>query len=238
MNWYSTSGYDSQLYIPNSNTTNPAKHPQWRTQYKGTWTDWTTFLDENNYNSYAPSLTGTGASGTWGISISGNANTATTASTATRANQDGNGNVIVDTYVTLSTDQTISGTKTFSAMPVASAGLCVGNSGTTGGLSLWTDKNVKQYGLALRTTTDSGKHGYVQGDYATYNYMYAPSASALLTRGWIFKDSVNDKGVASISGAGNAVFNGSITVGGNVTNTSGCRQEFNEDLQCLDFIFN
>lgn len=160
------------------------------------------------------------------------------ATSATKATQDGSGNTITSYYVTLSTNQTILGTKTFSAMPVASAGLCVGNSGTAGGLSLWNDKNVKQYGLALRTTADSGKHGYVQGDYATYNYMYAASASALPTRGWIFKDSVNDKGVASISGAGNAVFNGSITVGGNVTNTSGCRQEFNEDLQCLEFIFN
>jgi hypothetical protein len=33
-------------------------------------------LDSNNYNSYAPTLTGTGASGTWGISITGNANSA------------------------------------------------------------------------------------------------------------------------------------------------------------------
>jgi hypothetical protein len=36
-------------------------------------------LTASNYNSYAPTLTGTGASGTWGISISGNAATATTA---------------------------------------------------------------------------------------------------------------------------------------------------------------
>lgn len=236
LNWDNTGGYDSQLFIPISYIT--TRHPQWRTSYKGAWTDWIFFLDENNFNSYAPTLTGTGASGTWGISISGNANTASTANTATRANQDGNGNVIVDTYVTLSTNQTISSTKTFSAMPVASAGLCVGNSGTAGGLSLWNDKDIKHYGLALRTTADSGKHGYVQGDYATYNYMYADSASDLPTHGWIFKDSVNDKGVASISGAGNAVFNGSITVGGNETNTLGCRQEFNEDLQCLEFIFN
>lgn len=35
---------------------------------------WTRVLDASNYNSYAPSLTGTGASGTWGISISGTAN--------------------------------------------------------------------------------------------------------------------------------------------------------------------
>jgi len=35
-----------------------------------------TVLTAENYNSYAPTLTGTGASGTWGISISGNAATA------------------------------------------------------------------------------------------------------------------------------------------------------------------
>lgn len=36
-------------------------------------------LRANNYNSYAPTLTGTGASGTWGINVTGNAATATTA---------------------------------------------------------------------------------------------------------------------------------------------------------------
>lgn len=36
-----------------------------------------TILHSGNFNSYAPTLTGTGASGTWGISISGNAETAT-----------------------------------------------------------------------------------------------------------------------------------------------------------------
>ena len=38
----------------------------------GTWTSWHTVLDNTNYNSYSPTLTGTGASGTWGINISGN----------------------------------------------------------------------------------------------------------------------------------------------------------------------
>jgi hypothetical protein len=40
-------------------------------------------LYAGNYNSYAPTLTGTGASGTWGISITGNANYATTAGALT-----------------------------------------------------------------------------------------------------------------------------------------------------------
>ena len=49
-------------------------------------------LTENNYNSYAPKLNGTGATGIWDISISGNADS------ATKATQDASGNVITSTY--------------------------------------------------------------------------------------------------------------------------------------------
>lgn len=35
------------------------------------WNPWRQVLTENNYNSYAPTLTGTGASGTWGINVTG-----------------------------------------------------------------------------------------------------------------------------------------------------------------------
>ena len=41
---------------------------------------WVRFLNSSNYNSFSPTLTGGGASGTWGISITGHASTATTAS--------------------------------------------------------------------------------------------------------------------------------------------------------------
>jgi hypothetical protein len=41
-------------------------------------------LHAGNYNSYSPTLTGTGASGTWGISISGNAATASSATSASQ----------------------------------------------------------------------------------------------------------------------------------------------------------
>lgn len=42
-----------------------------RSLYGGTWQSWAEVLTSSNYNSYAPSKTGTGASGTWGINISG-----------------------------------------------------------------------------------------------------------------------------------------------------------------------
>ena len=49
------------------------------------WTAWRKLLNSSNYNSYSPTLTGGGASGTWGISISGNAATASSAGSVTGA---------------------------------------------------------------------------------------------------------------------------------------------------------
>ena len=63
-----------------------------KTMYK--WGDsgenQTAFLDESNYNNYAPTKTGGGASGTWGINISG---------TAAKATKDSQGNTINTTYM-------------------------------------------------------------------------------------------------------------------------------------------
>ena len=42
------------------------------------WSAWAKLITDVNYNSYAPSLTGTGASGTWTINVTGNAATVTT----------------------------------------------------------------------------------------------------------------------------------------------------------------
>ena len=50
-----------------------------------TWNSWYDILTSANYNAYSPTLTGTGASGTWGINISGSAASASTAALATEA---------------------------------------------------------------------------------------------------------------------------------------------------------
>lgn len=42
-----------------------------------TWETWVMMLTTANYNSYAPSLTGSGASGTWGINVTGSAGSVT-----------------------------------------------------------------------------------------------------------------------------------------------------------------
>ena len=51
-----------------------------------TWNSVRAILHSGNYNSYAPTLTGTGASGSWGISVTGNAATATILQTARNIN--------------------------------------------------------------------------------------------------------------------------------------------------------
>ena len=43
----------------------------------GSYATWKNLLDSSNYNSYAPTLTGSGASGTWGISVTGSASSIT-----------------------------------------------------------------------------------------------------------------------------------------------------------------
>lgn len=106
--------------------------------------------------------------------------------------------------------------------------------GTTGGISLYNGAGYPiNYGIAMRYTTNLGKHGYVQGDWGTYF-----SFDGADTRGWVFRNAASGKGnVASISMAGHAVFNGSVTIGGNTTNTSGARLVYDSTQQCVNFEF-
>ncbi len=76
-------------YLPNGSSTVGAA-----------WSSWRRALDSANYTNYSPSLTGSGASGTWGINVTGTSgsisgyNNPTTAATAnTIAYRDGNGDI-------------------------------------------------------------------------------------------------------------------------------------------------
>lgn len=86
MNWDNNGGWDTQFAISNGSS----PHSYIRSQNNGTWGNWTTLLDSSNYNNYSPSKTGTGASGTWGINITGSAGSCTgnaaTASNASKVN--------------------------------------------------------------------------------------------------------------------------------------------------------
>lgn len=131
MNWDNGGGYDSQLAISNNGT-----DMYFRSQAAGTWRNWKTVLDSSNYNSYTVTKTGTGASGTWGINITGNANTATKLQTARTISLtgsvtgsgtfDGSGNLSIATSTNHSHSQylplaggTMTGTINFTANKLA-----------------------------------------------------------------------------------------------------------------------
>jgi hypothetical protein len=46
---------------------------RWRAGYSGSWYSWREILHSANFNSYSPTLTGGGASGTWSINVTGSA---------------------------------------------------------------------------------------------------------------------------------------------------------------------
>lgn len=103
---WSSTGYGHQFYI---NDNGYDLYHRFRNTSKVnnvdtiTWSSWKQILDSSNYNSYAPTKTGSGASGTWGISVTGNAATATKLATARSINGtnfDGSGNITTATWGT------------------------------------------------------------------------------------------------------------------------------------------
>lgn len=64
--WSGTTGAHADNYVRSRRDTG------------NTWSPWAKLITDVNYNSYAPSLTGTGASGTWPINVTGNAATVST----------------------------------------------------------------------------------------------------------------------------------------------------------------
>ena len=105
--WDTNAGWGAQLAIGDSKNNHlylrGSASVTTNNKVSSSWEDWRTVLDSSNYNSYAPTKTGTGASGTWGISITGNAATATKLATARSINGtnfDGSGNITTATWGT------------------------------------------------------------------------------------------------------------------------------------------
>jgi phage-related tail fiber protein len=77
MNTYSGGGGALQLYVPygtsNGGVSLQARFGNYNVNNGKSWTSWKTLLASDNFSSYAPTLTGTGASGTWGINVTGSA---------------------------------------------------------------------------------------------------------------------------------------------------------------------
>jgi hypothetical protein len=187
-------------------------------------------LTAGNYNSYAPTLTGTGASGTWGINITGNAATATTASNVNNgtltmnvsgtglsgsqtftANQSGNATFTVTSNATnantVSTIVARDASGNFSAGTITAA--LSGNASTaTSATSATTATNIAG-GAANRIpyNTGSGATAFIVAPTTASTFLswngsaFAWSASsAALARAWV---NFNGTGTVSIRASGN-----------------------------------
>ena len=148
MNHANGKGYYADIAVPLNDTAGI----YWRQIRSGTNYGWFKLLDSSNYTNYTVTKTGSGAFGTWGINVTGNAGTATklqttrtirtNLSSTSTASFNGTADItpgITGTLaishggtgattasgacnnlgaVTISTSQTITGTKTFTANPV------------------------------------------------------------------------------------------------------------------------
>lgn len=92
-NYYIPFNYEYSSFDGTGNVTQtaiaygtPGNELWMRGRYTGTWSSWVRYLNSSNYNSYAPTLTGTGASGTWGINVTGSAGSASTSSDSSLLN--------------------------------------------------------------------------------------------------------------------------------------------------------
>ena len=133
-----------------------------RGRNSGTLTAWRIQLDSGNYNSYSPTLTGTGASGTWGINITGNAANIT-AYTINQSVGTSNSPTFADLYVNNWFRNNTSNTGLY-------------NQSTTQHLS----SNTNGYWDMSSTTSVSGIRFYTGGHLgALRGYVYADSSAQI-----------------------------------------------------------
>jgi hypothetical protein len=155
-----------------------------RNGINSTWNaTWYQILHSGNYNSYAPTLTGGGASGNWAIN--------STNITAYTINQN----------VGIYNNPSFSGVNLDYSLHVNGANNAAS---AAGGITLWgnADTTTSYIGFKNSTSTGWGVHGAITaGEYATYFVMDT------ITRGWIFRHAIggvdfSGTNVASISNTG------------------------------------
>lgn len=129
-----------------------------RGRFSGTWGNWSRFLTHLNFNSYAPALDGTGATGSWGISITGNAAT----SSATSGN--------AATATTLATARTI-------AISGPVTGTATSFNGSANITIPVTAVNMSD--AAISGSLPATKGGTGQTVYAVGDVLYASTTTAL-----------------------------------------------------------
>ena len=174
-------------------------------------TAWSTMLHSGNFNNYAPTLTGTGASGTWGISVSGSAATLTTGRTIGMTGD------VTWTSASFNGSADVSGTAT-----LANSGVTAGSYGSSSAIPVIT---VDAKGRLTSVTTSSVSipsgsltfTGDVTGTGTTGSSTTLTLANSGATAGTYTKVTVDAKGRvtagASLASADLPTYTGTITSG-------------------------
>ena len=205
--WDNTAGYDGQLFMSASD--NPEL--QMRGQKAGVYGSWKTVLSSNNYTDYVPKKDGTGASGTWGIDITGNAATATkatSADSATKATQDSDGNPINSTYLKL-IGGSMTGTITTSASQILKWTPSTTDNNDTG---------CSWYGIGTYKASDGYKRlnisHYFGINFTTKNSdsCFTHNGNTIITSANIGSQSVASAIKATQDGAGNVITSKYVTI--------------------------
>ena len=206
--WDTKYNWDSQMCI--SADSSPTVYVRGMTGQANTYGDWKTLLDSTNYTSYTVNKDGTGASGTWGIDITGNAATATkatSADSATKATQDGNGNVISSTYLPL-TGGSMTGTITTSASQILKWTPSTTDNNDTG---------CSWYGIGTYKASDGYKRLNIS-HYFGINFTtkdsdsFTHNGNTIITSANIGSQSVSSATKATQDGAGNVITSKYVTI--------------------------
>ena len=238
-------GYYVRVYVPHAtyptnrvtSITNEAK-PAGVTKELALSANIRQVLRSDNYTSYSPSLTGTGASGTWAISVSGSAATLTTARTINGTSFNGSANITTaswGTARTLSFTGDVTGSSSVDGSANVATAMTLANSGVTAGTyrSVTVDAKgrvtagtnpttLSGYGItdALSNSTSSTQSGYFGDiflyDDSTPSHYLGITNSANLTAARTLSLNVNDAD-RTISLSGNLTVSAAATVSG--TNT-------------------
>lgn len=172
---------------------------------------WVQVLDDLNYTDYVPKKDGTGASGTWGIDITGsatNATKATSADSATKATQDSDGNPINSTYLKL-IGGSMTGTITTSASQILKWTPSTTDNNDTG---------CSWYGIGTYKASDGYKRlnisHYFGINFTTKNSdsCFTHNGNTIITSANIGSQSVASAIKATQDGAGNVITSKYVTI--------------------------
>lgn len=207
--WDNKYNWDSQMCV--SADGSPTVYVRGMTGQANTYGDWKTLLDSTNYTSYTVKKDGTGASGTWGIDITGNATTATkatSADSATKATQDSDGNSINSTYLKL-IGGSMTGTITTSASQILKWTPSTTDNNDTG---------CSWYGIGTYKASDGYKRlnisHYFGINFTTKNSdsCFTHNGNTIITSANIGSQSVASATKATQDGAGNVITSKYVTI--------------------------